>query len=674
MHTFIPHNAHKLDMKKLIPIATFWILSFNLLAQNNGSALYFDGINDYVDFSTDTQFNTGTQSFSIQMSFKVNNTSKISSTKLNMLMVKGVSGDQKNYGYGVDVREHQGKKVMYAVIASNNVIKKVYSKTEVANDNWYNVAAVFDRKSNYLKLYVNGVIEDSISISSVGSASNTWPLQIGRYYWPNKKESAHFTDGTIDNLAFWRTTLTEQQISDYASCPPKGKETNLFAYWNFESAKGTKLIDRTSNKNDGVLHGASWGNVTPPQFCNKDTCKYSDTTFVMDTIYVNDTTNHYDTTYIEETRYGQINRNALSFNGSGNYVGFKSNSQFNTDTSSFSLQLSYKPRNIASVSGTKIHMLLAKGVSNNQNNYGYTVDVRLHNGKKVFYAVLGSNNVYKRVYSKTELKDDVWYNVAAVYNRKTNLLELYVNGQLEDSISIAGLGTASNTWPFIIGKYYWPDTKLSSHYSDGILDNIAFWNKALTQKQVSDYMQCLPEASNEDLRALWNAEKGSGATLQDKATNGFNGDIYGASWTNVVAPQICRTDTCQQYLDTTFITIYDTSYVVIKRYDTTFVSVKDTLIIDAKLTGVPAPNNINRLKVYPNPAKDYLIIDNGDYTRMAGYKVELRNSLGQTVFLSSITSQQFKIDLNTLSGKGIYHMYIVDKNFALVAVRKIILQ
>lgn len=677
-------------MKKFSLTLICSLLVVSLWGQRNTTALHFDGKSDYVDFPIDTQFNPKTSSFSIQLNFVLNDTASISTTKLNVLLAKGMSSDNKNYGYALNIREHNGKKVIYAVLGSNNNYREVYSKTEVDDHQWYNVAAVYDRSANYLKLYVNGNIEDSISISTVGTATTTWPLQIGRFYWPTKKLAAHHLDGALDNAAYWRKALNAKEVKEYASCPPTGKEKDLFGYWNFETGSGTKIIDRTSNKNDGNIHGSKWSNVVPLQSCNLDTCQYYDTTYVSDTLMVNDTITHFDTSYVAETRYGQVNRSALNFDGLLSYVSFDSNAVFNVDTRSFTIQMDYKPRNMGSISPTNLHMLLGKGMSNNQNNYGYTVNVRPYNGKNLFYAVLGSNNNYREVYSQTEPENDKWYNVAAVYDRGAKLLSLYINGQLEDTVSIAGIGNANTTWPLIIGKYLWADTKQSGHYTDGTLDNIAFWNKALTEQQVNDNMKCLVDSSN-DLRSLWKMEGAKGSTILDQSNNGLNGHIHDATWTNVVAPQICRTDTCGEfrdtvtvtvrdtliYSDTTYTTIYDTithqvyDTVIIQRFDTTFVSVQDTLIFTAKLTGVSPPNNLNTIKVYPNPVKDHLIIDMGNYNSMQWYTVLIKNNVGQTVFSNTVDRQQFVIDLNTWTGKGLYFLHIIDSKSNTIAIKKI---
>ncbi|MDA8886775.1 T9SS type A sorting domain-containing protein [Bacteroidia bacterium] len=124
--------------------------------------------------------------------------------------------------------------------------------------------------------------------------------------------------------------------------------------------------------------------------------------------------------------------------------------------------------------------------------------------------------------------------------------------------------------------------------------------------------------------------------------------------------------------DTTFVTVQDTTFVTVQ--DTTFVTVQDTLVIDVTLTGVSAPNNMNTVKVYPNPAIDQITIDNGNLSSMAGYSMEIKNSLGQSVFRSLVNQQQFTINLNAWNGNGLYFLYIEDANSNIIEIKKIVLQ
>ena len=117
---------------------------------------------------------------------------------------------------------------------------------------------------------------------------------------------------------------------------------------------------------------------------------------------------------------------------------------------------------------------------------------------------------------------------------------------------------------------------------------------------------------------------------------------------------------------------YNTIYQTV--YDTVHIAVTDTLIINAVLTGINPPSNINTIKVYPNPAKDHIYIFCGNYTSMNGYQIKIINTLSQTVFQTNISQQSYCIDLSTFNGTGTYFLQIYDNQSHLIDVRKIILQ
>lgn len=118
--------------------------------------------------------------------------------------------------------------------------------------------------------------------------------------------------------------------------------------------------------------------------------------------------------------------------------------------------------------------------------------------------------------------------------------------------------------------------------------------------------------------------------------------------------------------------VYDTIRCFIT--DTIKISVTDTLIINAKLTGLNPPNNLNTIKVYPNPANTHITIDYGNFVNMNGYKVKVVNMAGQTVFTTIINQQTSYIDVSTWSGKGIYFLQLIDTQNNTIENRKILLQ
>ncbi|WP_297100925.1 T9SS type A sorting domain-containing protein [uncultured Draconibacterium sp.] len=109
-------------------------------------------------------------------------------------------------------------------------------------------------------------------------------------------------------------------------------------------------------------------------------------------------------------------------------------------------------------------------------------------------------------------------------------------------------------------------------------------------------------------------------------------------------------------------------------YNPTYCSITDTLIIDVTLTGINQPNNTNTIRIYPNPAHSYVIVNTGNYQSMSDYSINIKNMLGQNVFNAKTSEQEIRIDLNNFGGYGIYIVEIVDNSNSLITTRKIVIQ
>ncbi len=135
-----------------------------------------------------------------------------------------------------------------------------------------------------------------------------------------------------------------------------------------------------------------------------------------------------------------------------------------------------------------------------------------------------------------------------------------------------------------------------------------------------------------------------------------------------------------EVFDTTFVTVHDTTLVTIhdtihtEVMDTTLVSVTDTLVINAPLTGIDPPGNYNTLKVYPNPAREKLFIETGDYTRMNGYRLRIINPMGVTVFERFVADPLYEINLLNWTATGVYYLQVIDYRGHITDIRKILME
>lgn len=118
---------------------------------------------------------------------------------------------------------------------------------------------------------------------------------------------------------------------------------------------------------------------------------------------------------------------------------------------------------------------------------------------------------------------------------------------------------------------------------------------------------------------------------------------------------------------------YECKSVIIV-YDTVRVTVTDTLRIELNPTKVGSNNNIQLVKVFPNPAKDKIYIKIDDYSNLEDYRIRIINTLSSEIFNSKMDQSILEIDINKLGAKGLYFIQIYDDQNNLIDVRKILLE
>lgn len=80
----------------------------------------------------------------------------------------------------------------------------------------------------------------------------------------------------------------------------------------------------------------------------------------------------------------------------------------------------------------------------------------------------------------------------------------------------------------------------------------------------------------------------------------------------------------------------------------------------------------NAVTVSPNPTKDYIDVVFNEETFVAGFELQIMNSLGQQVFHKEINNHKIRIDSKSWKTGGVYNILIVNKNGAVTELQKII--
>ena len=120
----------------------------------------------------------------------------------------------------------------------------------------------------------------------------------------------------------------------------------------------------------------------------------------------------------------------------------------------------------------------------------------------------------------------VWHHVAMSWDGIN--IKAYLDG--EEVGSSSGSGTMSGGGPIYIGN--WQQQEGFS----GKIDDVQYWNIALSESEIQTHMNTEPTGNEEGLIGYWNFNESEGSELIDLSGNGYNGTVYGATWSGDGAP------------------------------------------------------------------------------------------------------------------------------------------
>ena len=388
---------------------------------------------------------------------------------------------------------------------------------------------------------------------------------------------------------------------------------------------------------------------------------------------------------------GVIPNTAYSFDGVDDYI--KVQNSPNILTQEYSVSIWFYSNTDYSTGNN--NTLLRSGDAGVCNGVGFAI-ANFDFKTKFGFSDFGSGNFcFKTSINCSSFQTGKWHNL--IFTRNSNKGIQYLNGIAMDSLTNNSYSPATNC-PIFFGSNWLNTGDIPWDVFNGKIDDIGIWNRALTQQEITAlYEGCNLNAAISP--ASSQVATGASAQFSTPAAAGTsyqwqsNPAAYG--WSNVPSNStyaggsnntltinnvqlanhlqpfrvIATKGNCVDTSSVAFIEVLDTCIT----QDTLLTTVTDTLIIHTTL-GLAQNGIMNTIRIYPNPASDYLIIDNGNHALMAGYSIQIKNNTGQQVFQSAINQAQFTVDLSSWTGDGLYFVHILDPQGATVTIRKIILQ
>ncbi len=249
-------NYFKLNQ---LAIAVLFVLSmsFSTKSQSTDNALYFDGNDDYVLVDNPNDFDVGANTdFTFQA------------------LIKTTAGYNESIFSKMTPSAPQGFQIwiynnkLLFEWAHNGIAAQIIQSTgNINNDQCHHIAVVVDRSETKVSLYIDGSLDsEHINARYAQDIQNTAPVYIGQ---ERELGALYRYSGELDEIAFFNSIRTSQEIQQSSQFQLNGDEAGLVAYWQFNSgtASGnnagvTTAIDSQGSNNSGTLQNFSLSGST----------------------------------------------------------------------------------------------------------------------------------------------------------------------------------------------------------------------------------------------------------------------------------------------------------------------------------------------------------------------------------------------------------------------------
>ncbi|MDR4509349.1 MAG: FG-GAP-like repeat-containing protein [Candidatus Brocadiaceae bacterium] len=492
----------------------------------SGSGLNYDGVDDFVDFTTNLGITAElTVSAWVYPTAAPNGAGRIIATTHSW----GGTGASRR-GWTLGIAYGSTDQIQFRVFDNAGNFASANLNNFFANhlNQWTHVTGVFNPFA-YARLYVNGVMvaQDTSGVPSSVAYQSGINLRLGMRA---DNPAQGMWQGGIDEVDIYSRALSEQEVLDLfhtiapvptptpapvpsptptaipspsltptpspiptCSCTPSPTPTptpnpNLMAHYEFTEGSGPDVTDSSGNGNDGAINGAVWSSG--------------------------------------------ISGAGLSFDGVNDSVDFPTNLGITGE-----LTVSAWVYPTAAPNGLGRIIAATYNWSNNAAlRRGWSLGLDSGSDDRIRFRVHDSSGSSASVAIDTFFADNLnrWTHVVGVFSPSEHT-RLYVNGimvsldvtNIPAAIAYAGgvnlrLGMRADT----VTRGMW----------QGGIDDVRIYDQALSDQEVLDlYNQFSLPVPDPDLQAQYEFNEGSGPEATDSTGNGNDGAINGAAWSSGIS-------------------------------------------------------------------------------------------------------------------------------------------
>lgn len=312
------------------------------------------------------------------------------------------------------------------IVGNGAGCKRVTVNYNLSQNRYQHLAFVWS--STGMNLYIDGWLADSNSDTTPSVFVNNESINIGRgtggLNWL----------GNIDQVRVYNYPRSRAQVAwDYNKGAPE-------ALWKMDECQGTTIHDSSVNNLNATWNGAASGSQTSAGACG-----------VANTAWDNGKT-------------GKINA-SLNFDGIDDYLSINSSTIFGV-TKEVSVSTWTKMTNDYAANAAFL-------IKNDSSDYDWALGAA--SAFPSFY-IRKSNNTPEYISSTVSIQDNTWHHITGTFDGR--YIKIYDNGILKNTNDLGAVYEIENdNSDLLIGKH-------GTSYYSGLIDDVRFYNYALTAAQV----------------------------------------------------------------------------------------------------------------------------------------------------------------------------------------------